>query len=153
MKRLSARERLFVEEKAKGLDGVKAIIAAGFKGKRPDVAAAKIMAKANVLAALEAKLAAIAKKAEVTQEDWFREVWGVASTKIAKAKITGSDKNKALELAGRALGAFKDTAGEREQIGPGLTIVIQQAINGTAAPVTTTVAATPPAGFMPGPQR
>lgn len=149
-KKLSTRERRFVEEKAKGMNGVQAIEAAGFRGKRPDVAAAKIGARPHVAAALEAKLQQIAKNCGVTQERWFQEVWDVASTKIAKKHIAPSDKNKALEMAGRALGAFKDTAGEREAIGPGLTIVIQQ---GHAPLPAAAIPLAPGVALMPGPER
>jgi hypothetical protein len=148
-KKLSARERRFIEHRAKGLNGVEAIRAIGFKGKRPDLAASKLTTKPHVQAALEELLAKLAKKAEVTQEDWFREVWGVASRKVRK--ITGSDKNKALELAGRALGAFKDTAGEREVIGPGLTIIIQQ--GGSGPLPANAVAVAPGVTLLPGPER
>jgi phage terminase small subunit len=124
--RLSPRERRFVEELAKGKNQTQAIKATGFQGRRPDIAGAKLAAKPRVQEALTAILATIAERNQVTQDDWFREVWSIASAKIAKKAISASDKNKALELAGRALGSFKDTAGEREVVGPGLTIIIQQ---------------------------
>lgn len=150
-KRLSARERRFVEEKAKGLTGVDAIKACGYKGPRPDLAASRLITKPHVAAALEAKLQQVAEKAGVTQEEWFREVWDLASAKLpARKKITEGGKIRALELAGRHLGAFKDTAGEREQIGPGLTIIVQQQVNAApGAPATAAVAV----GLLPGPER
>lgn len=147
--KLTARERRFVEERAKGLNGVEAIVAMGFRGKRPDVAAAKLSTKPRVRLALEQKLAAVAAKIGVTQEQWFAEVWAIASAKVKR--YTGSDKNKALELAGRSLGAFKDTAGEREIIGPGLTIVIQQAVQVGQAPAAPAQVTT--FKLMPGPSR
>lgn len=152
-KKLSTRERRFVEEKAKGLTGVAAIKACGFKGGRPDIAASKMLAKPHVAAALEAKLQQLAEKAGVTQEQWFREVWGMASAQLPKrARITEGGKLRALELAGRHLGAFKDTAGEREVIGPGLTIIVQQ--GGAPAPAApSAIPLAPGVTLMPGPER
>jgi hypothetical protein len=148
-KKLSPRERRFIEHRAKGLNGAEAIRAMGFTGRRPDHAASKLMKKPHVKEALDQLLAKLAAKAEVSQEDWFREVWAVASAKVKK--ITGADKGKALELAGRALGAFKDTAGERETIGPGLTIIIQQ--GGATQQLGNGLPLAPGVTLMPGPER
>lgn len=146
--KLSARERRFVELVASGLDKTKAMRAMGFRGKRPDVAGSELGSKPRVQAALEEKLQELAADAKVTQEQWFAEVWSIASRKVKR--VTGSEKNKALELAGRSLGAFKDTAGEREIIGPGLTIVIQQAVQAGPGPA---VAHATSIKLMPGPSR
>lgn len=151
-KKLNARERLFVEECAKGANPTQAVRKIQPTSRRPDILGSKLMAKPHVKAALEAKLAKLAEKVGVTQEEWFREVWGLASAKLpANKRVSEAGKIRALELAGRHLGAFKDTAGERETIGPGLTIIIQ---NGTQQPVDAKVVTTVPAvGLMPGPER
>jgi hypothetical protein len=152
-KKLSARERRYVEERAKGLNGVEAIRAMGFKGRRPDIAASKLSMKPQVAAALEAKLALVAEKVGVTQERWFEEVWDLASAKLPKRKkVTEAGKIRALELAGRHLGAFKDTAGEREVIGPGLTIIIQQGAHAAPTPANAAPVA-PGVTLLPGPER
>lgn len=152
--KLTPRERRFIEERAKGLNGVQAIKAAGFRGKYADAAASKLLARPRVAAALEAKFQQLAADSKVTQEQWFREVWGIACTKIAPKHIGASDKNKALEMAGRALGAFKDTAGEREMVGPGLTVVVQQIVQQTPAASRTPVAIVNHGDpRLPGPER
>lgn len=150
-KALTTRERIYVQHRASGMNQVDALRATGFEGERPDVAASKLEAKPHVKAAVEAASQKLVDKLEVTAEAWMREVWSIAKVKIAASTVKASDKTKALELAGRAIGAFKDTAGERDKVGPGLTIVIQQAVNSApgAAPAQATVAV----GLMPGPQR
>lgn len=151
MAKLTTREKLYVQHRAGGMGKTAALRACGFKGKRPDVAAAKLERKQVVKTAIEAASQRQIEKLEVSQDAWMREVWDVATTKIAKKHIRASDKNKALELAGRALGAFKDTAGEREVIGPGLTIIIQQ---GAAAPQpANAIPVAPGVTLMPGPER
>lgn len=150
-KALTTRERVYVQQRASGMNQSDALRATGFKGKRPDVAASKLEAKPHVKAAVEAATQKIVDELKVTHEMWMREVWSIAKVKIAAGEVKPSDKTKALELAGRAIGAFKDTAGEREKVGPGLTIVIQQSVN--AAPGAAPVQAAVAVGLMPGPQR
>lgn len=104
--------------------------------KHPNDLAAKWMARADVKAAVEERKAAAKAKAFLSEERWEEEIASIAHAKIRPKDIRPSDKNKALELAGRKLGLYRDTAGERDVVP---TIILNVGVRGMApADVTVT---------------
>lgn len=123
--KLAAIHQRFVDGLMLGAKGAAVVRELKPKLKRPDVQSAKWLARPDIKAALEERKALSTNRALLTQERWDEEVATIAYHKCRKSDIRASDKNKALEMAGRRLGLYKDSAGERTPIGPGLTVVVQ----------------------------
>lgn len=76
--KLLPRERRFVREYLVDFCGSRAIVRAGFKGERPDVAAAKMLAKPAVRAALEERQRQVEARLDITVERVLKEQAAIA---------------------------------------------------------------------------
>lgn len=67
-----------MEHRAAGMNGVEAMRAIGFKGRRPDVAASKLMSKPHIREALEARRTDLLEAVGISKEMIARELGRVA---------------------------------------------------------------------------
>lgn len=148
--RLPAQQQRFVDGLMLGNKATTVMRQLRPKLKRPDVQGAKWFARADVQAALQERKGEAAARSMLTQERWDEEVALIAYAKVARKDIKPADKNKALEMAGRRLGLYKDSAGERTPIGPGLTVIVQQVIASSPGPPALLQLAVSPR--LPGPK-
>jgi phage terminase small subunit len=124
---LNRRHRRFVDEYLLGKKGTDAIKAIGFKGRRADVAASKLLARREVRAAVEERRAVLCEAVGLRQETIVAELMRIAFGKDR------SDKVRALTELAEIIG-LKKTAAVQHALGPGLQVVIQQNIHtGNAA--------------------
>lgn len=72
------REERFVAEYLKDLNGTEAMRRVGFTGRRPDIAASKLLARSHVRAMIEKRAAAVVRRAEATQERIIDEACAIA---------------------------------------------------------------------------
>lgn len=79
---LKRRHRRFVDEYLIGKKGTEAIAAIGFKGRRPDLAAAKILAKPEVRAAVEERRAVLCEAVGLRQEMVLRELMAIGFSNV-----------------------------------------------------------------------
>lgn len=83
MQKLNRKQQRFVDELAPGdKTGADAARLAGYSVKRPDVAAAKLLALPYVASALEERRSKLAKKIEVTQERIVRELAAIGFSNV-----------------------------------------------------------------------
>lgn len=78
------RERRFAAEYPIDFNGSAAITRAGFKGKRPDAAASKLLAKPGVKALVEAETAKALERAGVRTDAVLRELASIAFSDFRK---------------------------------------------------------------------
>lgn len=76
--KLNARQQRFVEEYLVDLNGTQAAIRAGYSEKTAPSQASRLLTNANIMAALQAARARLAKKLEVTQERVLQELARIA---------------------------------------------------------------------------
>lgn len=129
----------FVDLYVMGQKGAPAVRAINPRIKAPSVAAVNWHRRPHVQDAIAERTALVKERAILSQEKWDQAIADIAFVKHAKAKIKPEHSVRALELGGRRLGLYKDSAGERTPVGPGLTVVVQQVVqtSAPAAPVAT----------------
>jgi phage terminase small subunit len=175
---LSPLEARFIDEYLIDLNGTKAVVRAGYKGKRTAEEAYRILRRPHVSKALAERQQALQIKTGITQERVLREMAAIAFHDVRKLfredgtpkafheldddtaaafagieieelfehvgtgderrkehvgrihKIKRWDKPKALEMLARHLGMFKAEDGPKDNTGPGLTVIVQQIVQG-----------------------
>lgn len=105
---LTPLERSFVENYVISKNATKAIVAAGVKSTRPEQRGYSMLRRPHVQKAVDAKLAALAKKLDLTAERVLTDIARVAD-KAEKAKEYGAAL-KGHELLGKHLKLFVDRA-------------------------------------------
>lgn len=76
------REARFVAEFVKDLDATAALRRIGFKGKRPDVAASKMMARPSIAAAVQVRQAELIDTADIDSAQILRELKRIAFSDV-----------------------------------------------------------------------
>lgn len=104
----------FVDEYLIDLNGTRAMLRAGYSGKRPENAACKLLAKAQVRKALDAARARRQKRTEVTQDYVIAKIQDA----VERCEYTRDNDGvfKGAQLLGLHLGMFKQ---KLEHSGPG----------------------------------
>lgn len=119
---LKRRHRRFVDEYLLGRTGKDAMLAIGFKGTRPEIAASKFLARPEVRAAVEERRAVLCEAVGLRQEVILSGILDIAEN--------GENHNVKLS-AWRELAeiiGLKKTAAVQQALGPGLMVVVQQNI-------------------------
>jgi phage terminase small subunit len=80
--RLKRRQRRFVDEYLLGRKGTEAIKAIGFKGRRPDLAASKLLALPEVRAAVDERRAVLCEAVGLRQEMVVREMMAIGFSDV-----------------------------------------------------------------------
>ncbi len=124
--RLKHRHRRFVDEYLLGKKGTEAMKAIGFKGRRPEIAASKLLARPEVRAAVEERRAVLCEAVGLRQESILAELMKIAFGKDR------SDKVRALTELAEVIG-LKKTAAVQQALGPGLQVIIQQNVQSGSA--------------------
>jgi phage terminase small subunit len=119
--RLKRRHRRFVDEYLTGKKGTEAMKAIGFKGRRPEIAASKLLARPEVRAAVEERRAVLCEAVGLRQESILAEMMKIAFGRDR------ADKVRALTELAEIIG-LKKTAAVQQALGPGLQVIIQQQV-------------------------
>ena len=99
---LPPKRARFAREYVIDLNGTKAVIRAGYSAKGAKTTATRLLADADVRAAVAELQAATAEKLEITKETIIRELWN--NHQIAMQGVPGKDRyGKQLETTGRRL--------------------------------------------------
>lgn len=116
---LKRRHRRFVDEYLTGIKGTEAMRAIGFKGRRPEIAASKLLARPEVRAAVEERRAILCEAVGLRQESILKEMMDIAFG------ADRTDKGRMLVELAEIIG-LKKVAQVQQALGPGLQVVIQQ---------------------------
>lgn len=81
-KQLTAKQRRFVSEYLKDLNGTQAVIRAGYSKNGADVQAVRLLANARVQEEIQKRMAKREEKAEITQEMVLRRYWEIATANV-----------------------------------------------------------------------
>lgn len=127
---LKRRHRRFVDEYLTGKKGVDAIIAIGFKGEHPNVAASKLLARPEVRAAVEERRAVLCEAVGLRQEFVVAGIMKLAEDTNEEKGVRLSALRELAEIAG-----VKKVAAVQQSLGPGLQVVIQQYVQQVAGEV------------------
>lgn len=124
---LKRRQRRFVDEYLLGRKGVEAITAIGFKGKRPEQAAWKMLSRPEVRAAVEERRAVLCEAVGLRQEEVVAGIMKLAESTNEEKGVRLSALRELAEIAG-----VKKVTGVQHALGPGLMVVVQQTIHQAA---------------------
>jgi hypothetical protein len=120
---LKRRSQRFVDAYMLGMTGVDAIKKAGFKGRRPDLAASKLTALPQVRAAIEERRAVLCEAVGLRQEEIVAGIMLLANESNGERNVRLSALRELAEIAG-----VKKVAAVQHSLGPGLQVVIQPVI-------------------------
>ena len=123
---LKRRHRRFVDEYLTGKKGTEAMKAIGFKGRRPEIASSKLLARPDVRAAVEERRAVLCEAVGLRQERILAEMMKIAFGNDR------ADKVRALTELAEIIG-LKKTAAVQQALGPGLQVIIQQNVQSASA--------------------
>lgn len=123
---LKRRHRRFVDEYLTGKKGTEAMKAIGFKGRRPEIAASKLLARPDVRAAVEERRAVLCEAVGLRQERILAEMMKIAFGNDR------ADKVRALTELAEIIG-LKKVAAVQQALGPGLQVIIQQNVQSASA--------------------
>lgn len=117
---LKRRHRRFVDEYLIGKKGNEAMKAIGFKGKHPEVAASKLLARPEVRAAVEERRAVLCEAVGLRQEVILSGIITIAE-KGENDNVKLSAWRELAEIIG-----LKKVAAVQQALGPGLQVIVQQ---------------------------
>lgn len=120
---LKRRSQRFVDAYMLGLNGSEAMRKAGFKGRRPAIAASKLLALPSVRAAVEERRAVLCEAVGLRQEEVVAGIMKLAESSNEERGVRLSALRELAEIAG-----VKKVAAVQHALGPGLQVVIQQVI-------------------------
>jgi phage terminase small subunit len=109
-KKLTERQKRFVQEYVIDCNATQAAIRAGFSKKNPDDIGAQLLSKTHIKEAVDEKLAAKAKQLDLSVDRILAEYMRYAFVDHPKSLVTDftSDRLKALEKLGNHLGMWKE---------------------------------------------
>lgn len=117
---LKPRFRRFVDEYLLGKTGSDAIRNIGFKGRRPEIAACKMLARPEVRAAVEERRAVLCEAVGLRQEFVVAGIMKLAEETNDEKGVRLSALRELAEIAG-----VKKVAAVQQALGPGLQVIIQ----------------------------
>jgi phage terminase small subunit len=132
--RLTTRQARFVEEFCVDFNATQAAIRAGYSAETARTIGSRLRTQPAVAAAIAEAVAALKARSEASADRWLLEVLDIAyadpdaKTEDGKpaTRLTFSEKVRALELQGRALGFVKEGIELRTQTAIPIHIVHQQ---------------------------
>jgi phage terminase small subunit len=132
--RLTTRQARFVDEFCIDFNATQAAMRAGYSADTARTSGSRLRAQPGVAAAIAQAVAALKARSEASADRWLLEVLDIAyadpdaKTEDGKpaTRLTFSEKVRALELQGRALGFVKEGIELRTQTAIPIHIVHQQ---------------------------